>query len=112
MLRGDAQGSGETPSYVLFDSYVRHAIRVGRKRRSIETAVGTFLKKMVPGLERGSMEYRKKTVLTYIFPDLAACREAFASMTRRGDEWDEPYTWQSDPFEQEEEEMGEQEFTR
>src|SRR5262249_35574650 len=46
ILPGDWDGTGSAPSELLFDHYVEHARKRGTSRRSIETALGIFLKKV------------------------------------------------------------------
>jgi len=44
--------AGTCPTKHLFDRYMRHANRQGARRRSIETVIGMFLTKHVPGLRK------------------------------------------------------------
>jgi len=98
VLPGDGDGNGEAPRQAVFENYIRHAQAIGRRRRSSETVVGTFLKKVVPGLRRMTGTVHGKTVSMYSFPDLANCRNAFADITRHPGDWDGPAEWQPDPF--------------
>jgi hypothetical protein len=59
----------------LFDDYLDHAQRRGVWRRRIETAIGMFLNKVVPG---GLRKTRRGDVPIYQFPPLPECRAFFA----------------------------------
>jgi hypothetical protein len=73
----------ECPANMLFDAYINHAMKTSpRKRRSIQTELGSWLHKTIPGVRKVY-----KTVTTafdngkqmnvYVFPSLHECREAF-----------------------------------
>jgi Family of unknown function (DUF5906) len=95
------------PSKRLFDRYVTHAGRHGVRRRAIETQLGMFLNKHVPGLRRhirgqystwtkaGRM--KDTTGTTYEFPSLTACRRAFADALEQDFIWNEKEEWTHEP---------------
>ena len=72
------------PKRTLFDAYLDHANKTGIRRRAVETLVGTFLKKHVPGL--GIREVRD-TGRVYDFPTLSECRMAFAGLIQQEIDW-------------------------
>ena len=82
----------------LFNAYIAHAGKTGAKWRSIETAVGMFLSKYVPGLLKMSDENGSY----YVFPPLSDCRKAFANLMQQEFTWDGPSEWwkpqQNDQF--------------
>jgi hypothetical protein len=98
---------GRCPASRLFDRYRQHAERQGAKRRAIETQVGMFLTKHVPGLRRTPGTYKhwtqsNKMVDTvgsiYIFPELAICRERFEKMMQQEDcNWNDQQEWTTEP---------------
>ena len=64
--------------------------RAGFKRKQIETVLGIFLKKYVPGLrpsERGGIGP------IYEFPPLADCRAAFERLIQQEIDWPEQKDW-------------------
>jgi hypothetical protein len=79
----------------IFDAYIEHAQKHGVRRRSIETQLGIFLKKHVPGLVRREVKNENRigrNVTTnrfyvYDFPSLAKCREAFAKSLQQEIDW-------------------------
>jgi hypothetical protein len=97
---GCEEGTNRCPREHLFDRYVSHAGKVGVRRRSIETTLGMFLSKHVPGLKGKKDSYevwdaRKETMGTaygrvYQFPPLKQCREAFAAALGQEVQWEEP----------------------
>jgi hypothetical protein len=96
-LPGDRDGQGEVATYRLFDSYIVHAGKTGRRRRASETIVGMFLKKHVPGLSRQYIHDGDASHTAYVFPPLSECREYFALLAHYEIEWEEPSEWTSDP---------------
>jgi hypothetical protein len=98
---------GRCPASRLFDRYRQHAERQGAKRRAIETQVGMFLTKHVPGLRRTPGTYKhwtqsNKMVDTvgsiYVFPELAICRERFEKMMQQEDcNWNDQQEWTTEP---------------
>jgi phage/plasmid primase-like uncharacterized protein len=99
------RGCGEPrycPVKVLFDKYIRHAAKQGARRKSIETQLGIFLNKHVPGLHklerrpykyywRGCSEDREGRI--YEFPPLVDCRAAFAEKMKQEVVWDDQTEW-------------------
>jgi bifunctional DNA primase/polymerase-like protein/uncharacterized protein DUF5906/primase-like protein len=91
-LPGDEDGIGAAPCAALHDSYVRHAQKVGYKRRASETELGLALNKLVPGLDKKRMEVRTvggrvKKVPFYLLPPLRECRTAFSKIVQGADSW-------------------------
>jgi hypothetical protein len=95
------------PSDRLFDRYIRHAGRHGARRKSIQTQLGIFLTKHVPGLRRNTRGrysiwvrtggIKETTGTTYEFPSLQQCRMAFASALQQDFTWDEKEAWTHEP---------------
>jgi hypothetical protein len=80
------------PAQRLFDRYIRHARRAGARRRSIETQIGMFLAKVVPGLIKKKGDYQLPLAKShygpiYTFPALAECRAGFAVRLQQTVEW-------------------------
>ena len=65
----------------LYGDYIRRTQQMGARRRSVETTLGMFLNKMVPGLrnDRGALH----------FPSLKGCRVHFANLMHHEIEWDD-----------------------
>jgi hypothetical protein len=102
-LPSGCSGVSECPASLLFDHYIRHANKTGVRRRSIETQIGIFLKRVVPDLhkyEGRDKGYggRNEVVPIYRFPRLGKCREKFASIMQHSFDWDEPFEWLKDPL--------------
>ena len=104
--RGCDEG-GRCPCHTLFDRYITKAIRQGIRRRAIETQIGMFLNKYVPGLQKHKGDYRRwdgmKNVddygWLYVFPSLKACREAFGKRLGQAIAWeDEEADWSNEPM--------------
>jgi hypothetical protein len=106
LMRGELPwGCTETnkcPSPRLFNRYIHHAQRQGAKRRSIETQLGMFLNKAVPGLTKAEGQYvdfsnQKRRGSIYTFPPLADCRKAFADAQQQTITWSDPAAWIQEP---------------
>jgi hypothetical protein len=99
--------TGACPTERLFDRYINHAGKVGAKRRAIETQLGIFLAKQVPGLRKIEGQYlvfsRAQNNLVpevgrlYQFPSLRECRQAFARALQQEFRWDERRDWVHEP---------------
>jgi hypothetical protein len=99
--------AGECPTAALFDHYIRHAQKQGVRRKSIETQIGGFLMKHVPGLDKpdkmhkvpmrngGAKDHRGSV---YVFPSLTECREAFAKKMQQDLHWDARTVWGTAPY--------------
>jgi hypothetical protein len=108
--------TGACPTERLFDRYINHAGKVGAKRRAIETQLGIFLAKQVPGLRKIEGQYlvfsRAQNKLVpevgrlYQFPPLRECREAFARALQQEFRWDERRDWVRGPRGASEDESG------
>jgi Family of unknown function (DUF5906) len=96
------------PTNRLFDRYITRATRQGARRRAIETQLGGFLRKQVPGLERSRSFYKRwndtrhKMVdqrgWVYDFPPLKDCRAAFAAKMGAEIKWnDADDDWELEP---------------
>jgi hypothetical protein len=84
VLPGDTQGQGVATADGLYADYIAHAQRVGVARRAIETELGTFLARVVPGLVRERrMDASGARRRLIAFPALAVCRAAFAESLGR-----------------------------
>jgi hypothetical protein len=86
-------GERECPSDALFNSYVQHANRQGARRKSIETSIGSLLKKTFPALRRvretGSRGDDDRRYV-YEFPPLAECRKRFDELMQGNIDWGSP----------------------
>jgi hypothetical protein len=87
------------PAQRLFDGYIQHAQKIGTKRRAIETQLGVFLNRAVPGLRKVPGTFKTGSYSeegsVYQFPTLAVCRNHFAAMLHQEVEWDQPSEWLS-----------------
>jgi Family of unknown function (DUF5906) len=98
--------AGKCPARRLFDRYVMHASRRGARRRAIETQIGVFLTRFVPGLRKNEGLYRHwdgsqmidRKGSIYTFPELAECRAAFAKAMQQDFAWNERTTWETEPM--------------
>ncbi|KOX49876.1 hypothetical protein ADL19_19625 [Streptomyces purpurogeneiscleroticus] len=80
-LRGQEYWQAEVPCEMLFEDYIQTSERIGIKRKAEEIAFGLKMRKLVPEISRAK-RYHEDTARRrwcYIMPDLADCREAFAS---------------------------------
>jgi hypothetical protein len=86
---GAGCADNECPVDALFDSYVQHANRQGARRRSIETAIGSLLKKTFPTLRRvrATGSRGDDRVYVYQFPPLAQCRKRFDELMQGSIDW-------------------------
>jgi uncharacterized protein DUF5906/TOTE conflict system primase-like protein len=87
---------------LLFDRYIDHANKRGVRRRSIQTLIGIFLKRMVPGLRSRVGPYRGYNAIDmvggiYEFPSLKACRASFDKLMGQPREWSEVEDWLDEP---------------
>jgi hypothetical protein len=100
----DLVNPAKSPGRALFNSYIKHAKTSGVFRRKIETAIGMFIRGVVPkdGLSTKVERYTYPTPLggieedrgtVYTFPPLAECREAFDGLLGQKIQWDEPTVW-------------------
>lgn len=95
------------PSDRLFDRYVKHAGRTGVRRKSIQTKLGMFLNKHVPGLRRlthvpyaiwtKTKGLQEANGTIYEFPALEKCRQAFAAAMQQAFPWDDTEDWTLEP---------------
>jgi hypothetical protein len=83
-LPGDLRGDGVALADAVYADYVEHAKRIGITRRAIETELGHYLARHVPGLLRerrlDAAGVRRRSL---VFPSLAVCRAAFAESLGR-----------------------------
>jgi Mesyanzhinovviridae DNA primase len=99
------EGSGVCPTKRLIEDYIAHASKRGRRRRAIETSLGMFLFKHVPGLRKIEGAYNiwtgeeMKLVPGYLyqFPPLSQCRVNFAKLLNQDPLWSERQEWQVTP---------------
>jgi phage/plasmid primase-like uncharacterized protein len=103
-LPGGCSEVAHCPIPVLFNRYIHHASKQGVHRKSIETQLGMFLNKYVPGLRksanRQTYKYQgrrsyvcEREGFIYVFPPLAECRKAFADKLRQELKWDDQPEW-------------------
>jgi hypothetical protein len=89
----------------LYNRYIAHARKQGVARKRIETAIGMFLKKLMPDLNKiqsnyatyvtksnGTAEPAQERVVKrgwiYEFPSLVECRQSFADAVGQEIKWD------------------------
>jgi hypothetical protein len=80
--------ANECPASMLFESYIAHAGKTSpRRKKSIQTQLGMWLKKAIPGLRPSTvnvamaMEYESvKQMRVWTFPPLRECRAAFLKL--------------------------------
>ena len=97
-LPSGCETAGHCPTQSLFEAYITHANQRGVRRRSIQTTLGIFLKKVAPGLRKREGTYRfggdrQATGMIYEFPGLATCREHFEKMLQQEIDWSGPNEW-------------------
>jgi hypothetical protein len=101
--------NGKCPRQRLFDAYIRHAAKQGARRRSIETTLGIFLRKYVPGLtgregfykhhwDASGSTLKEAYGYLYQFPTLKECRAAFAERLHQEVTWSEKTDWTTEPM--------------
>jgi Family of unknown function (DUF5906) len=99
----DLDNPAKCPGRALFNSYIRHAKTTGVNRRKIETAIGMFIRGVVPkdGFSTKVESYTFPTPLgievdrgtVYTFPPLEKCRAAFDEMLGQDVKWDGAVVW-------------------
>lgn len=78
----------EVERSLMFEDYLEKSDKVGIKRRSIETEVGTDLKKLVPAMKDGRPRVSSgKRPRVYLFPTLAECRASFEAAVGQTVDW-------------------------
>jgi hypothetical protein len=91
---GELPGNMNEPrccsTQTLFNHYREETNRAGIKRKRIETLIGTFLNKHVPGLRRRE---KRGDGSIYEFPPLAECRGAFEALIQQEIDWPEQDDW-------------------
>jgi hypothetical protein len=109
LMRGELpwgiEESGRCPACRLFDRYIKAASRHGARRKVIETKLGIFLHKYVPGLikcEGSFMLWNGSTMISksgtvYKFPALGDCRKAFAERLQQNVTWGHKDGWSIEP---------------
>ncbi|WP_372072765.1 DUF5906 domain-containing protein [Tistrella mobilis] len=84
------QWDREVMCALVYESYVRASDRVGIRRKSGETQLGSELRKLVPYVRRRRIVQADGTrPYAYEFPDLDQCREAFSRHYGMRITWDE-----------------------
>jgi hypothetical protein len=78
------------PTQALFNHYLEQTNRTGIRRKRIETLIGTFLNRHVPGLRRSE---KRGDGSIYEFPPLADCRGAFEALIQQEIDWPEQDDW-------------------
>jgi hypothetical protein len=92
------------PSLHLFNRYQKKAGQQGARRKALETQLGVFLRKCVPGLMKARRTYEDEEAKTdvrgwvYFFPQLKECRTAFERELQQPVDWDDPdMDWKIEP---------------
>jgi hypothetical protein len=83
------------PKDKLFEKYIQHSMKaVGSRRRAIETSIGMFLNKLVPGIKHHKdmcintdLEGEPRYGRAYEFPPLKNCREPFEKRLQQSIDW-------------------------
>jgi Family of unknown function (DUF5906) len=100
-LRWGGKEPGCCPTELLFDHYIKHSTSTGVRRRSTETKIGIFLKKVLPGIRKSEGMYKafgpERYGSIYEFPPLKECRTKFARLLQTEVDWGEPTEWLPDP---------------
>jgi Family of unknown function (DUF5906)/RepB DNA-primase from phage plasmid len=100
----DLDNPAKCPGKALFNSYINHTKTTGIFRRKIETAIGMFIRTVVPkdaGFYTKVESYTFPTALgievdrgtVYTFPPLVKCRQAFDEMLGQNIKWEGPEAW-------------------
>jgi Mesyanzhinovviridae DNA primase len=96
ILPGYNEHNNKTPTFVMFRSYLKHSHDLGIPRRSCETRVGMYLKKLFPKLIKVNGDYEESLyassttkVKLYSFPPLNECRRAFEGWLGIKFDWDD-----------------------
>lgn len=74
-------------SNAAYEDYIKHAEKIGERRRASPTEFGITLKKLAPGVNKKLARVRGKRVYHYLLPNLIECRRAFEELMRM------PITW-------------------
>jgi hypothetical protein len=97
LMDGELPGHMNEPrccgTQTLFNHYREETNRAGIKRKRIETLIGTFLNKHVPGLRRRE---KRGDGSIYEFPPLAECRGAFEVLIQQEIDWPEQEDWRDE----------------
>jgi hypothetical protein len=103
LTRGELPGSSaenmypanECPCDMLFNNYIHHAQQIGVRRRALETSLGMFLRKAVPGLRRRRRVISEDGAQTpmYVFASLAECRQKFSQTMQTLGSWGASEDW-------------------
>jgi hypothetical protein len=80
-------------SGILYQHYLDRTDKIGRSRKSIETALGMFLRKMV-GTELTDRRSKDRKCRHYTFPPLKECRQHFAKAMKANLAWDDQDKWE------------------
>jgi len=77
----------------LFEDYLTHTGKLGHKgRKSTETEIGAFLKKMLGSTFRKCRD-RRRRIHIYEFQPLKTCRRQFERQLDQEIEWDKSEEW-------------------
>jgi Family of unknown function (DUF5906) len=90
---GNFSASDQCRTEELFEHYLKHTEKLGHKgRKSTETEIGAFLKKML-GSTFTKRRDRRRGIHVYEFQALRTCRRQFARQLDQEIEWDESEEW-------------------
>jgi hypothetical protein len=90
---GSFSASEQCRTEELFEDYLKHTEKLGHKgRRSSETEIGAFLKKML-GSTFTKRRDRRRGIHIYEFQALKTCRRQFERQLDQEIEWDESEDW-------------------
>jgi hypothetical protein len=90
---GSFSASDQCKTEELFEHYLAHTGKLGHKgRKSTETEIGAFLKKML-GSTFTKRRDRRRGIHNYEFQPLKTCRRQFARQLDQEIEWDESEEW-------------------
>ena len=86
-IQGQGHWNDSINSGAAYEDYIKHAEKIGERRRASPTEFGITLRKLAPGVKRKHARVRGKRVYHYLLPTLRDCRRVFEELMRM------PITW-------------------
>ena len=74
-------------SSAAYENYIKHAEKIGERRRASPTEFGITLRKLTPGVNRKQARVHGERVYHYLMPALRECRRAFEELMRMSITW-------------------------
>ena len=87
--RPTLMGRGCVEKRDLYTQYIELAKNIGQTKRSAETTLGRYLKKLVPDLREQNIQTNGRSTKYLFFPSLQECRESFNRFVNYSFEWPE-----------------------